>query len=542
MKKFVGEILGFFLAIVGFIGCTEDPAPIAVASVRLNYTSMTLVEGDNQTLMATILPSNAENQNVLWSSTNVSVATVAEGVVTAIKPGSATIIVATEDGGKTATCSVTVKAKVYPVTGVTLDKTSYELTEGDAFTLTATVNPSNATNKAVRWTSSQPSVATVSNGTVTALQAGTTVITVTTEDGGKTATCSVTVIIPVTSVSLNVTKMTIEKGDEATLTATVNPTNATNKSLTWSSSFTSVAVVDEFGVVRAVDSGWANITAKAHNGKQATCRITVPARVTGITLWPMSMTILVDETVKLTAEIEPSNASDQTVIWSSDNNEVAVVDQSGNVRGVSIGNTIIRATTVDGGKTATSVVGVYENDLYVDLGLSVCWAKCNLGADSPEKVGDQYAWGEVVSDPPFTDDSYEWGYRSSITGRMHWFKYNTSDCKTVLDLADDAAYVNLGGRWRMPTISQCLELIRNCEVTLVRYNGKYVYKFTSKIPGYTDKSIYLPFYVDSSTTTNFWTAEVGLPQYDFGITWTYDGRGPVLSRCMGRSIRPVHLK
>ena len=94
----------------------------------------------------------------------------------------------------------------------------------------------------------------------------------------------------------------------------------------------------------------------------------------------------------------------------------------------------------------------------------------------------------------------------------------------------------------MPTISQCLELIRNCEVTLVRYNGKYVYMFTSKIPGYTDKSIYLPFYVDSSTTANFWTAEVGLPQYDFGITWTYDGRGPVGARYEGRSIRPVLLK
>jgi uncharacterized protein YjdB len=145
-----------------------------------------------------VTPSNASNKNVYWTSSDQSVATVNNtGKVAAIAAGTATITVTTKDGGKTATCKVTVKEKVYPVTEVTLDKTSVELTEGDVTVLTATVNPSNASNKNVYWTSNDQSVATVDNtGKVAAIAAGTATITVTTEDGSKTATCLVTVKKP----------------------------------------------------------------------------------------------------------------------------------------------------------------------------------------------------------------------------------------------------------------------------------------------------------------------------------------------------------
>ncbi|MBO5815697.1 MAG: Ig domain-containing protein, partial [Bacteroidales bacterium] len=161
-------------------------------------TSVELTEGDATVLTATVNPSNASNKNVYWTSSDQSVATVDNaGQVTALKAGSATITVTTEDGGKTSTCQVTVKEKIYPVTGVTLDRTSVELTEGDATVLTATVNPSNASNKNVYWTSSDQSVATVDNtGKVIAVKAGSATITVTTEDGGKTSTCQVTVKKP----------------------------------------------------------------------------------------------------------------------------------------------------------------------------------------------------------------------------------------------------------------------------------------------------------------------------------------------------------
>ena len=174
-------------------GCTEEPAPVAVSAITLDANSLELQEGDSQSLTATISPSNANNKKVLWISSNSSVATVAEGVVTAVKAGQATITAKSDDGGKTATCEVSVVAKAVLVESVSLDKTSVELKEGEEVSLTATVKPGNATNKNVIWSSSNETVASVTDGKVSALKSGETTITVTTEDGAKTAECTITV-------------------------------------------------------------------------------------------------------------------------------------------------------------------------------------------------------------------------------------------------------------------------------------------------------------------------------------------------------------
>jgi uncharacterized protein YjdB len=168
---------------------------IPVTGVKLDKTSLTLTAGDTAALTATVAPENATNKTVTWKSSDSKVASVdTNGKVTAVAAGTATITVTTADGGKTATCTVTVKAATVPVTGVKLDKTSLTLTAGDTATLTATVAPENATNKTVTWKSSDSKVASVdTNGKVTAVAAGTATITVTTADGGKTATCTVTV-------------------------------------------------------------------------------------------------------------------------------------------------------------------------------------------------------------------------------------------------------------------------------------------------------------------------------------------------------------
>ena len=285
LMKSLHRIVSATLIFLGMvtIGCTEEPAPIAVTSVTLDSTSMSLEEGDSQTLTATISPSNAENKTVLWTSSNSSVAFVKDGLVTAIKPGKASITAKSDDGGKTATCEVTVNAKVYPVESVSLDKTSYEMTEGDEVTLTATVKPDNATNKNVTWTSSNTSAATVSDGKVTALKAGKATITVKTEDGSKTATCEVKVnakVYPVESVSLDKTSYEMTEGDEFTLTATVKPDNATNKNVTWTSSNPSVASVAN-GKVTALKAGTATISVKTEDGsKTATCEVTVKNNIT----------------------------------------------------------------------------------------------------------------------------------------------------------------------------------------------------------------------------------------------------------------------
>ena len=139
------------------------------------------------------------------------------------------------------------------------------------------MSPSDATDKTVSWKSSNTSVATVDqNGKVTAVNAGSAVITVTTNDGSKTATCKVTVVIPVTSVSLNKTELTIEKGKSETLTATVSPSDATNKAVTWQSSNNSIATVDQNGKVTAKELGNVTITVTTKDGsKTATCSVTV---------------------------------------------------------------------------------------------------------------------------------------------------------------------------------------------------------------------------------------------------------------------------
>ena len=359
--------------VMALIGCTEEPVPIAVTSVSLNSTSMELIEGSSQTLVATVSPSNADNQKVIWTSNNSSVATVTDGVVTAIKAGTATITVKTDDGGKTATCNVTVVAKEIPVTSVSLDQTAVEITEGGEVTLNATVKPDDATNKNVTWTSSDESVAIVDNGKITAVKEGTATITVKTDDGGKTATCNVTVVakeIPVTSVSLDQTEIELIEGDELTLTATVKPENATNKNVTWSSSNSSVATVTD-GVVTAIKAGTATITVKTDDGaKTATCNVTVVAKevpVTSVSLDQTEIELIEGDELTLTATVKPENATNKNVTWSSSNSSVATVTD-GVVTAIKAGTATITVKTDDGAKTATCNVTVLSdkpNDVIV---------------------------------------------------------------------------------------------------------------------------------------------------------------------------------
>ena len=175
-------------------GCQKEPAKIAVEAVMISTYSISLTEGGSSTVSATVFPTNATNKEVFWTTSDPSVATVESGLVNAVSAGKATITVTTEDGGKKATCEVTVKAKVIDVTGVSLDMPTLTLEKGSTGTLTATIAPSDATNKSVIWSSDNEAVATVSEeGVVSALSAGKTIVTVTTVDQGRTATCKVTV-------------------------------------------------------------------------------------------------------------------------------------------------------------------------------------------------------------------------------------------------------------------------------------------------------------------------------------------------------------
>jgi uncharacterized protein YjdB len=174
--------------------------PINVTGVSLNKTSTSLEVGATETLSATVAPSTATDKTVTFASSDAEVATVDNtGKVTAVKEGNADITVTTKDGNKTAKCKLTVTAKQIAVTGVTLDKTTLSLEEGATETLNATIAPSNASYKAVKFTSSDEAIATVDDkGLVTAVKAGTADITVESlMDGSKTAKCTLTVTEPV---------------------------------------------------------------------------------------------------------------------------------------------------------------------------------------------------------------------------------------------------------------------------------------------------------------------------------------------------------
>ena len=173
-------------------GC--GPEPVKATGVELDKTSATMIVGDTLQLKATVAPENATDKAVTWSASGDGIVKVEDGLVTALKAGESTVTVTTHDGGFTATCAITVNNPVVHVTGVELDKESETVKVASTLTLVATVSPSDATDKSVTWSSSEESVAVVSDaGVVTAKKAGTATITATTTDGSKSDSCLITV-------------------------------------------------------------------------------------------------------------------------------------------------------------------------------------------------------------------------------------------------------------------------------------------------------------------------------------------------------------
>ena len=331
------------------IGFTQFGSPTSVSptGISLNKTSVTLNEGESTTLTATISPDNASDKSVTWTSSNTNVATVWGGTVSAKSAGTTTITTTTSNG-KTASCSVTVKEQyVYP-TGISLNQTSLSLKVGGTGYLSATITPSNASDKSVTWSSSNSGVAKVSNGTVTAVSAGSATITARTSNG-KVASCTVTVksnyVYP-TEIYLNKTSISLNVGETSYLSATVTPSNANDKTVTWSSSNIGVATVSN-GTVTAKSAGTATITAKTSNNKTATCTVTVKSAPTSISLNKTTASMSIGDNETLIATVSPSDAYDKSVTWTSDNNSVATV-YKGTVTAHSNGTATITATTSNG--------------------------------------------------------------------------------------------------------------------------------------------------------------------------------------------------
>ena len=367
-----------------FWSCSKEDVPeptppvVSVTSVTLNKTSTSIQVGGTETLTATVSPKDAANKKVTWKSSNAAIASVdANGKVTGVKAGEATITVTTEDGGKTATCKVTVSDKEIKVTGVKLNKSETSLLVGGNETLTATVLPEDATNQNVTWKSDKPEIATVdANGKVTAVKVGEATITVTTEDGGKTATCKVTVSetsVAVTGVTLNKTALTLNIGASETLSATVAPADATNKKVTWKSSDAAVATVDTNGKVTAVKAGEATITVTTEDGSgvSGSCTVTVLSHVKKVTVTPANLTLGQNKSYTLKATVEVfGSGTDTGVTWTSSDTTIATVDATGKVTATDkVGTVTITATSkADPAKKGTCTVKVSGDQTDIGYG------------------------------------------------------------------------------------------------------------------------------------------------------------------------------
>lgn len=254
------------------------------------------------------------------------------------------------------------KESTIPATSILLDKSSLVMKKGDKAQLTATVQPENASNKAVIWTSSNESIATVSSsGLVRALTVGDATITAkSAADGSVMATCLVSVKQPMTSISLGLTSFQIQMEESYQLQVSYYPANTTDdKTVTWTSADTKIATVDQNGLVSAVSPGTTTITARVGNFTAEATVVVKPILISQIGISGWRNPLVVGDTIRLTATVYPSNAANKNVKWSSDNESVATVDASGVVRAVGVGTATIKAASCDGsGAYSTGTVTV----------------------------------------------------------------------------------------------------------------------------------------------------------------------------------------
>ena len=357
--------------------------------VTLSPTSKELKVNETAQLAASVLPATA-NQGIKFTSSDETVATVSEtGLVTARKEGTAVITATAADGSeKSASCTIKVGATAVdvPVTGITLDQPEITIEVlKDAKQLKATVEPANATNKDVVFSSSNTNVAVVSNtGLVTAINNGTATITVTSKENPSImAKCLVKVGAPVlvTDVTVQPTELNLKTDGTYQLSVSVLPSNADERGVTFESSNTAVATVSASGLITAKGPGSATITvtAKDSSGKKATCTVTVTQPVKGVTVSPSSVVIQKDNVQKLTASVVPENATNKKLIYKSSNETVAVVSNDGIITARSEGWATITVCSEENQAiygTCTVKVGlpVYVTKITLDTTNVTMWA------------------------------------------------------------------------------------------------------------------------------------------------------------------------
>lgn len=360
--------------VITAINKDNDTYATCVVTVLSAITSITIDKGTSYTvsaatpyvfLNAVYQPANATSSDLVWDSSDKSIATVDEnGMVTVLKIGQTTISVTPvyNPNGVYAQCVLTVKED--PITGIRTNVTSLTMIRGDKYEVITTLTPTNPTDKTLTWSSTKPSVASVSNGTITAVGVGTTTIMV--KGGTATALIEVTVIEKITSIQFAETEVTIEEGEQKTLEVIYTPAANITKDVTFRSTDTSVVTIDANGVITGVSEGMAMIIATSEQLGAAgaiTCMVYVTTPtviVEEFEIDPTELTLRVGEEDYITPIYTPEDTTSQEVSYTSKNEEIATVTEEGVVTGVAPGYTIIYCEDVESGKTAICEVTVEE--------------------------------------------------------------------------------------------------------------------------------------------------------------------------------------
>lgn len=372
-------IVVFLLLIkFGVISLASDVVPDVVI---LSQNEIGIKKGKSYQLEATVLPEEATNKQVIWTSSDPSIVEVNEvsGYVKGLKVGTAIVTVKTLINDKISECIVNVSDKNVLVTNINVNEKYINLGVGYRHNLTYRTIPTNATELSLNFSSSDSSVATVSdNGVITGIKEGSAIITVASNNGLVKDTTYVTVYkkgasnvvngesIKTTnypsSINISDESINLKLGTTSQLIATVSPSDA-NQEISWSSSNSNVAVVDSNGLITARGAGTATIIGRTVNNLMDTCVVTVgnySLTLKGISVTTDYTVLPINTTKQLVVAFNPSNATNKTVTWSSSNSKVATVDSSGNVKAVGAGSTIITAKSNDGGYTDTVSVEVVD--------------------------------------------------------------------------------------------------------------------------------------------------------------------------------------
>lgn len=397
--------------VITAINKDNDTYATALVTVTAPITDLSIDKGTAYTttlatsyifMNAVYKPDNATSTEMIWESSDSTVATVDEsGMVTVLKLGQTTITVKPvyNPNGVFAQCVLTVKDD--PITAIKTDVTTLSMIKGETYQVTTTLTPENPTDRTLTWSTNKSSVATVNNGKITAVGVGTATIMV--QGGNATPVLiEVTVRDRITSIAFKETNVSLPVKQTKQLEVIITPSENVNTNLTFYSSDTSIVTVDANGLITGISEGKAMITCISEDlGKYQpiTCNVTITKEVivaTGFTIDPLDKTIQVGEEFEITPIFTPEDTLDKSVTYQSLNEEVATVDENGKVIGVAAGETMIQVTAVESRLTALCNVTV-ENA--VEFSLSPSSREIALGKSfkiskvvKPNNVNKSATW------------------------------------------------------------------------------------------------------------------------------------------------------